>query len=160
MAGLVADRCDDARAAAVLSELVRDARRLVARGLTLGPPPGERAWLRLVDELDVDAWLIVWSPGAATGMHDHGDSQGIVRVLRGSLLERYSVRGRTRERVRQLRAGTTTFLARGHRHDVVNAGRAETVSLHVYAPGLTRMNFYSVPPASEPSLRETYPVRP
>ena len=162
MAGFVADRTNEARAAAVLDELVRDARRLVARGLTLAPPPGDRAWLRLVDELDVDAWLIAWSPGAATGMHDHGESQGIVRVLRGSLLERYSVVGRTRERVRRLRAGTTTFLAHGHRHDVANAGREETVSLHVYAPGLTRMNYYSeLPPVSEPLLsRKAFPVRP
>jgi predicted metal-dependent enzyme (double-stranded beta helix superfamily) len=130
--------------------------------LTCAPPPGDRAWLRVVDELDVDAWLIAWSPGASTGMHDHGDSQGIVRVLRGSLVERYSARGRTPERVRRLRAGTTTFLARGHRHDVANAGREETVSLHVYAPGLMRMNFYpEALSASEPSLsREAFPVRP
>jgi predicted metal-dependent enzyme (double-stranded beta helix superfamily) len=161
MARSVAQHSDEARAAAVLDEISRDARRLVTRGLTLAPAPADRAWLRLVEGLDVDAWLIVWSRGAATGMHDHGDSQGIVRVLRGSLLERYAAPGRTRERERRLRAGTTTFFGHGHRHDVRNAGRDEAVSLHVYAPALTRMQFYSeAPPASEPSLsRKAFPVR-
>jgi predicted metal-dependent enzyme (double-stranded beta helix superfamily) len=134
----------------VLEALAADARRVVARGLTLAPPPGGRAWLEVADEADVNAWLIVWSPGAATGVHDHGASEGLVRVLRGALVERYWTPELDRERVRRLYAGTTTIFGADHRHDVQNALGEEAVSLHVYAPRLTRMDFY--PPSAGDSI--------
>ena len=38
---------------------------------------------------EYDAWLIAWGAWSDVGAHDHGDSSGAIRVLRGSLEEVY-----------------------------------------------------------------------
>jgi len=126
----------------LLDELMADSNLLVARARALPLPPGGRAWVRVADSRDADAWLITWAAGSATGSHDHGDSSGIVGLLHGALVERYWL-DEPAGRARQLRAGGRILVPTGRRHDVANTGPGLAISLHVYAPRLARMNFFS-----------------
>ena len=128
-------------AARLLGRLSADAGALVTRARALPLPPSGRAWVRVTETDDADAWLIAWMPGSATGRHDHGDSEGMVRVLDGILQERYQTRdGAVRSRVTG--RGETMVVPPGRRHDVGNPATDIAVSLHVYAPRLVQMNFY------------------
>src|SRR4051812_21992323 len=49
--------------------------------------PAQRLFERVVEEPEVEAWLICWMPGHDTGFHDHDLSSGAVTVLTGSVLE-------------------------------------------------------------------------
>jgi predicted metal-dependent enzyme (double-stranded beta helix superfamily) len=136
----------DDRTSRVLSltaQLLGDRAALLARARTLMLEPGERAWTRVLDTTDADAWLIVWDRAGRVGAHDHGGSRGAVHVLRGTLTESYRANPTEPEaRVRRLHRGTTIAIPDDHVHDVVNLGPRRAVSLHVYAPRLTSMTFY------------------
>ncbi|MEU0664580.1 cysteine dioxygenase family protein [Streptomyces lavendulocolor] len=80
-----------------------------------------------------EVWLLSWVPGQGTGMHDHGESSGVLTVLGGELTER------TEKGARLLTAGAQRVFAPGYAHDVVNDSLEPAVSLHVYYPGLTDM---------------------
>jgi quercetin dioxygenase-like cupin family protein len=80
-----------------------------------------------------EVWLLSWVPGQGTGMHDHGDSSGVLTVLDGELTER------TEKGARMLTGGAQRVFAPGYAHDVVNDSLEPAVSLHVYYPGLTDM---------------------
>ncbi|MBQ0829582.1 cysteine dioxygenase [Streptomyces tagetis] len=84
-----------------------------------------------------EVWLLSWVPGQGSGLHDHGDSSGILTVLEGTLTER------TPRGTRVLDAGAQRVFAPGYAHDVVNDSLDGAVSLHVYHPGLTRMPMHS-----------------
>ena len=130
-------------AARLLETVAAGADRLVTRARALPRPPGGRAWARVADQGGADAWLIVWSPGSATGRHDHGDSCGLVRVLRGTLVERAWPEAGGGEHIRRIGRGGTLSVPRDRSHDVANAGHRVAISLHVYAPRLSQMNFYT-----------------
>lgn len=80
-----------------------------------------------------EVWLLSWVPGQGTGMHDHGNSSGVLTVLEGELTER------TEKGARLLTDGAQRVFAPGYAHDVVNDSLEPAVSLHVYYPGLTDM---------------------
>ncbi|GGU34114.1 cysteine dioxygenase [Streptomyces lavendofoliae] len=80
-----------------------------------------------------EVWLLSWVPGQGAGMHDHGESSGVLTVLQGELTER------TEKGARALTAGAQRVFAPGYAHDVVNDSLEPAVSLHVYYPGLTDM---------------------
>jgi predicted metal-dependent enzyme (double-stranded beta helix superfamily) len=112
-----------------------------------GALPVDSRWytrLHAGDELDV--WLISWTPGHATELHDHCGSLGALTVLSGSLHE-YRWDGE-RLRRRRLDAGDQAGFPLGWVHDVVAAtsGTAETLSVHAYSPPLTAMAYYEVTP--------------
>jgi predicted metal-dependent enzyme (double-stranded beta helix superfamily) len=133
----------ESEAARLLETVAAGTDRLVTRARALPRPPGGRAWARVADQGGADAWLIVWSPGSATGRHDHGDSCGLVRVLRGTLVERAWPEGGGGAHIRRIGRGGTLSVPRDRSHDVANAGHRVAISLHVYAPRLSRMNFYT-----------------
>ncbi|MFZ3470745.1 cysteine dioxygenase [Streptomyces sp. 4.24] len=95
-----------------------------------------------------EVWLLSWVPGQGSGLHDHGDSSGVLTVLEGELTE-HTARGPL-----ALGAGSQRVFAPGYAHEVVNDTLDGAVSLHVYFPGLTRMPMHSCSPA----LAETLPV--
>ncbi|AWZ17344.1 cysteine dioxygenase family protein [Streptomyces sp. ICC1] len=95
-----------------------------------------------------EVWLLSWVPGQGSGLHDHGDSSGVLTVLEGELTE-HTARGPL-----ALGAGSQRIFAPGYAHEVVNDTLDGAVSLHVYFPGLTRMPMHSCSPA----LTETLPV--
>ncbi len=109
------------------------------------PAPGARTWQRIRAAEAFDVWLIRWSFGSGVPMHDHAESAGALRVLRGELVE-YELAIPGPEVVsRQLRPRTTLGLPIGHVHAVRNESTAEAVSLHAYSPPLVEMRYYDDP---------------
>ncbi|MBT0565525.1 cysteine dioxygenase family protein [Williamsia sp. CHRR-6] len=110
-----------------------------------------RRWsTRLHADDDVDVWLISWTPGTSTELHDHAGSLGALTVLSGSLTEyRWTTQG-LRDRV--LDAGDQAAFPLGWVHDVMRTPNAPitvdpTLSVHAYSPPLTAMSYYEVTPA-------------
>lgn len=109
--------------------------------------PVHRWATRLRQDDDLDVWLISWTPGEATELHDHAGSIGALTVVSGSLTE-YRWAG-TRLRARTLDAGDQAAFPLGWVHDVVRNPEAievsgPTLSVHAYSPPLTAMNYYEV----------------
>ena len=110
-----------------------------------------RSRLLACDAYEVLALL--WFPGAATPIHDHGDSYCATRVLAGELhVARYlrtddgsdesKIAIRLVDRGVQ-RAGDGDALASARElHSVANPGSGEALSLHVYAPHYTTFGIY------------------
>ncbi|MGZ4603138.1 MAG: cysteine dioxygenase, partial [Kineosporiaceae bacterium] len=104
-----------------------------------------RHYSRLLARPGWEAWLLTWLPAQATGLHDHGGSAGAFAVLDGELDETVLVpdgdgvaRG-----VRRYARGEVRGFGVRHVHEV-SAVRGSAVSLHVYAPALTRMTRYDL----------------
>jgi len=108
--------------------------------------PVHRWAARLRQDDDLDVWLISWTPGEATALHDHAGSIGALTVVSGSLAE-YRWAG-TGLRARTLDAGDQAAFPLGWVHDVVrnpaDTTPVPTLSVHAYSPPLTAMNYYEV----------------
>jgi hypothetical protein len=117
-----------------------------------GVPTADRWFERLHGDDEVDVWLISWTPGHCTELHDHGGSLGALTLLSGALDE-FRWDGQ-RLRRRRLEAGDQAGFPLGWVHDVVWAPsgpppRATPVaepalSVHAYSPPLTVMSYYEV----------------
>ncbi len=130
-----------------------------------GTPSGERWFIRLHGDEELDVWLISWVPDRSTELHDHGGSLGALTVLSGSLREtRWDG---PKLRTRWLDAGDQAAFPLGWVHDVEwarenvtvsGAGASAapgppTLSVHAYSPPLTAMSFYDV--TARNTLRRT-----
>ena len=116
--------------------------------------PAQRWYARIAATDTYEAWLLSWLPGQRTGPHDHGGSAGAFLVLQGELDETAYGTARITEApgatgavaatasTRLLVAGAVRRFGERHIHDVRAAGPVPAVSLHVYAPALTRMTRY------------------
>ncbi|MCH5643730.1 MULTISPECIES: cysteine dioxygenase family protein [unclassified Gordonia (in: high G+C Gram-positive bacteria)] len=130
--------------------------------------PVHRWATRIHADDDVDVWLISWTPGEATELHDHAGSLGALTVLSGSLRE-YHWTGDDLA-VRILDAGDQAAFPLGWVHDVMQnpprspdaSGPVEapaievsgpTLSVHAYSPPLTAMSYYDV--TEDGALRRT-----
>ena len=121
--------------------------RTLAADLALWRPhvrfdASSRCWSRLPSPPDVDVWLLTWLPDQGTELHDHGDSAAALTVVEGSLVEVQADRDGQLTPSR-LATGDTHWVAPGVVHDVVNRSTRPAVSIHAYAPRLTRMTFWS-----------------
>ncbi|WP_433524302.1 cysteine dioxygenase [Nocardia pseudovaccinii] len=113
-------------------------------------PADERWATRLLSDDEVDVWLISWTPGKSTELHDHAGSLGALTVLSGALSE-FRWNG-TELRRRTLTAGDQASFPIGWVHDVMRAPAAmesagpldPTLSVHAYSPPLTAMSYYEV----------------
>nr|WP_231135072.1 cysteine dioxygenase family protein [Motilibacter deserti] len=108
--------------------------------------PAERWFTRVAATSSYEAWLLSWLPGQGTGPHDHGGSAGAFLVLQGELEEAgyATTPGRsTATATRRLGTGSVRRFGAQHVHDVRAVGDVPAVSLHVYAPALTRMTRYA-----------------
>ncbi|MGW2255381.1 cysteine dioxygenase [Kitasatospora sp. NPDC001660] len=108
-----------------------------------------RWYARLETGPGYEVWLLSWLPGQSSGFHDHGDSSGVMTVVRGELIERSLTHAG--EATRILRPGGTgvppaggwgRVFSSGYLHEVVNGALEPAVSIHLYSPGLTEMNQY------------------
>lgn len=131
---------------------IRDLRSLVTR-LAADPAcwshlvrhdPAQRVFEQVLDEPEVEAWLICWMPGHDTGFHDHDLSSGAVTVVSGSVLEERLGIGTTTPNVYS--AGETFDFTAAEIHRVVHAGTTPAVTVHAYSPRLRRLGAYSVAP--------------
>ncbi len=107
----------------------------------------ERYYRRVAVTAHYEAWLLTWTPGQSTGLHDHGGSAGAFAVARGTLREDVLAPGsRHLDGLVSHALGPRRVRAFGphHVHAVANDSDAPAVSLHVYAPVLTGMRRFSV----------------
>jgi quercetin dioxygenase-like cupin family protein len=111
--------------------------------------PTQRVFERLIDEPEVEAWLICWMPGHDTGFHDHDLSSGAVTVVSGAVCEERLGLGQTCSNVYV--PGDTFDFTASEIHRVTHSGAAATVTLHAYSPRLRRMGAYAV--ASDGALK-------
>jgi predicted metal-dependent enzyme (double-stranded beta helix superfamily) len=98
------------------------------------------------DLAEAQVWLLSWLPEQGTPLHDHGTSAGAFNVVRGTLTERVVVAGRSgvHEATDELTAGRVRHFGPHYVHQVTNVGSEPAVSVHVYTPGLSRMNTYRI----------------
>jgi predicted metal-dependent enzyme (double-stranded beta helix superfamily) len=79
-------------------------------------------------------------------VHGHGESHGVTCVLEGTLTEleyRLAPGGQVRKGERRTHGVGSVFHEQPHTiHHVEHAGRVRSVSLHLYAPPLQRMELY------------------
>jgi predicted metal-dependent enzyme (double-stranded beta helix superfamily) len=105
--------------------------------------PSQRVFERLLDEPEVEAWLICWMPGHDTGFHDHDLSSGAVTVVSGSVQEeRLGLGVEVSSRI--YAPGDTFDFSSSEIHRVTHAGTQPAVTLHAYSPSLRRMGAYAV----------------
>jgi cysteine dioxygenase len=96
------------------------------------------------------AWLLCWRNGQRSPIHDHRGSACVVRVLRGTLTEtvfELAPNGHVKAVFsRDFGEGSLLGSEDSDIHQVSNlqADDADLVTLHVYAPPLTRMGTYSL----------------
>lgn len=90
--------------------------------------------------------LAGWLPGQRTAVHGHGESFGTTCVLEGALTEleyRLAPGGQVRKGERSKHGPGSVFHEQPYTiHHVEHAGRVRSVSLHLYAPPLQRMELY------------------
>src|SRR4051812_37792656 len=106
--------------------------------------PARRVFEQVLDEPEVEAWLICWMPGHDTGFHDHDLSSGAVTVTRGSVHEERLGIGATTSNVYV--PGDTFDFTASEIHRVVHTGTLPAVTLHAYSPRLRRLGAYAVTP--------------
>jgi quercetin dioxygenase-like cupin family protein len=107
-------------------------------------PPGTcRRWVPLAATEAYSAWVIAWPAGSGLGLHDHDGSTAAVHVVAGALRERFVLDDKLA--VRWLDRGDTVLLPGDHRHEVVNVGTTEAISVHVYSPPLVDLTFRDDP---------------
>ena len=104
----------------------------------------QRIFERVLDEAEVEAWLICWMPGHDTGFHDHDLSSGAVTVVSGSVQEERLGIGTTTSNV--YGQGETFDFTASEIHRVVHSGPDPTVTLHAYSPRLRRLGAYAFTP--------------
>jgi hypothetical protein len=141
---------------------IPDLRRLVS-GLAADPEawahlvrhdPTQRVFEQVLDEPEVEAWLICWMPGHDTGFHDHDLSSGAVTVVAGAVLEERLGIGTATSGI--YLAGETFDFTSSEIHRVVHSGTAPAVTLHAYSPRLRRLGAYAV---TETGALQRHPLR-
>ena len=107
-----------------------------------------RVYEQIVDEEDVNAWVICWSEDQDTGYHDHDESSAAIAVISGEVREDRLRLGNT-PRSRVLGPGSVFTVPAVAIHRVLHAGGAPAVTIHAYSPPLTRSGAYRIGPDGE-----------
>ncbi len=97
-----------------------------------------RHWTMVHEDDEIDVFAISWLPEQTTGFHDHCDSHFGVACASGAVYEdRPKSHGEVR--TRQLDAGDTTGGVPGVLHVIRHADGEPAVTIHAYAPRLSRV---------------------
>jgi predicted metal-dependent enzyme (double-stranded beta helix superfamily) len=97
--------------------------------------------LALSDALEL--WLIGWTPGQATPVHDHGGAVGALTVATGRLVETaHADPSLARPRRITHDQGTRAHFSPHHIHRVANEGDVNATSIHAYSPAGLEMRLY------------------
>ena len=112
--------------------------------------PDRRVFRKLLDTDQASVWLICWSEGQQTGLHDHDGSAGAVQVVAGAVHEeRLGADGQPES---TLTGAGDGFAFEGDAiHGVRHAGTEPAVTIHAYSPPLRAMGTYSL--GADGSLR-------
>jgi predicted metal-dependent enzyme (double-stranded beta helix superfamily) len=115
----------------------------------------ERFYALLHRDDHVEVWLLCWTDGQGTDVHDHDGSEGAFYICEGTLIEdRYdavtplSAGALLRHRVRsRFQAGDGVSLDASCIHAVRHeAGEPPATSIHAYSPPLGTMGYYDTAP--------------
>ena len=124
----------------------------IARAIAARPPvwkplvklDAERRRYELLYEDDrMDAWVLSWMPGQATGFHDHYISSVGVCVAAGTVREDQMLYGVPAVE-RELRQGMSRRGDPSYIHRVQYLDGAPAVTIHVYSPRLDWVGQYRV----------------
>lgn len=96
--------------------------------------PAQRWYTRLVLSGTVEVWIIGWSPGQYTPVHDHGGALGALAVAEGTLSESMFTTDWAPRVTRLHSPGRTAGFAPHHVHQVGNAASGVATSIHAYSP--------------------------
>ncbi|MGL6280371.1 MAG: cysteine dioxygenase [Gaiella sp.] len=128
-------------------ELEEIARAIVARPALWEPlirdDPDRRRYELLYEDERMDAWVLSWADGHATGFHDHYISSVGVCVARGVVREdqmRYGLPAIER----RLEPGMSRRGDPAYIHRVQHLEGAPAVSVHVYSPRLDWVGQYRI----------------
>ena len=141
-----------ARPRAGMSTLSTDELRALARSFAgdeaawrphVAHRPDKRVFRKLLDTEAASVWMVCWSEGQETGLHDHDGSAGAVQVVAGAVHEeRLGADGQPRATLAGMGDG---FAFGGDAiHGVRHAGTDPAVTIHAYSPPLRAMGTYSV----------------
>jgi quercetin dioxygenase-like cupin family protein len=104
--------------------------------------PDERVYALAHRDEELEVYVVCWMEGHDTGFHDHDDSAAAIVVVEGSIIEeRLHLAGVGGGRYE---AGDLVEVAPEAIHRVRHAGTSPAVTLHAYAPPLTRVGTYEV----------------
>jgi|ERR1700722_8018153 len=106
-----------------------------------------RRWQILRQTEAFEAWVIGWPAGGEIELHDHGECAGAVTAVTGTLMETAVDDrdvGRVTTSTRIIPEGGSLSFGTGHVHGIANVTDETVVSVHVYAPRLTRMTQYQI----------------
>jgi len=105
---------------------------------------GQRIYIELYRDTNVDVWMICWLDDQKTGYHDHDVSSGAVYVCEGELVEdRFHFGpGGLAHASRKRPAGEAFQFDAAYIHGVRHAGGPPATSIHCYSPPLWRMGYY------------------
>ncbi len=105
--------------------------------------PDHRPFILVIDEPEVNGWVIAWPPGSDTGWHDHDGSRAIIIGLHATVTEERPVYGSAHPQSQTCAAGDVVELAPEvlHRMHNLNGGVA-ALTLHLYSPPLRRQGVY------------------
>jgi predicted metal-dependent enzyme (double-stranded beta helix superfamily) len=123
----------------------------------------QRSWVLLAVTDLFEAWAIGWPPGGHIELHDHGQSNGAVTVVRGALTEttvRATDRGVALIGTHHVGAGDHRTFGPHYVHDLTNDGLDDAISVHVYGPKLKTMTYYEMDPHGRLDTTRTEDVTP
>lgn len=130
-----------------IDELERVARDIAARARLWQPlvhtDYAQRRYELAYEDERMDAWVLSWMPGQATGFHDHYVSGVGLCVAAGSVVEDQMVVGGDHV-VRRLDPGATRKGGPGYIHRVRHEAGVPAVTIHVYSPRLDEVGQYRI----------------
>ena len=100
-----------------------------------------RRYELMYEDERMDAWVLSWMPGQATGYHDHYISGVGIAVAAGGVREDLMVYG-SEDVALHLRAGDTRQGGPGYIHRVRHEDGRPAVTIHVYSPRLEWVGQY------------------
>jgi quercetin dioxygenase-like cupin family protein len=107
--------------------------------------PEQRTYGRILQNDNVEVYLICWMQDHDTGFHDHDISRGALAVVEGEVREdRLAVGGPPHTHV--LATGQATTFGAADIHRVVHSGAAPAVTVHAYSPPIRQMGVYEFEP--------------
>jgi alkylation response protein AidB-like acyl-CoA dehydrogenase/quercetin dioxygenase-like cupin family protein len=119
--------------------------------------------IRIVVHRDEQTEILLqcWSPGQASGFHDHCRTVGVAEVLQGTIEETVLRSGRGplgKARTHLVNAGGSLVFEDGKLHRMRCAGDGPAVTLHIYSPPLGAVGRYDPDDVAAGRTAAMYPV--
>jgi quercetin dioxygenase-like cupin family protein len=107
--------------------------------------PEQRTYGKILQNDNVEVYLICWMQDHDTGFHDHDVSSGALAVVEGEVREDRLVIGGPPV-THLLGPGQATTFDASDIHRVVHSGTAPAVTVHAYSPPIRQMGAYEFEP--------------